>query len=336
MQIPIPSLKLKRNLPILITILLIFGIIYLYSDLFYTLASFQQVNDTQIYLMTLHGDSQIPQTYDKLLATYPEQMPNFSTFAQNTTLISNNFLAKNPAGNPVIGFNLYDYHTGPTLFLINQPKHGYESVSLVNLAYIGVDDPAGLGFFERKQLLLASSIPLAGVNEKGLIITCSAGNSSEVPYKLDQQTLTGFTAIRLILDQAKNIEDAMQLLSSNNLRFTPWPHLHYLISDAQGQSVIVEFNDEEMVTTRSEDFQVMTNLYTNEKNDSHWQHVFLTQELSNKKGTITYKQALELLEVASEPEGLHWSAIINGATKEISLALDGNFSYFHKFVMDRE
>lgn len=339
MHMPIPAFKLKRDLPILIGILVLLGLIYLffsYSDLIYTLASFQQVDDSSIYVMTYHGDDQIFQKYTELLKTYPQQIDDFTTFAENSTLISHNFFAHTPTNDPLVALNLYDYHTGPTLFLLNKPDHGYQSISLVNLAYIGIDQPDKLTLLQRRQLLLASATPLAGINEQGLIITCAAVNSSELPYQQDRQNLTGFAAIRLILDQASSTEEAIQLLKSYNLRFTPWPHLHYLITDATGASTIVEFIDEQVVTTGGEDFLVMTNLYADAKKDAHWQHTFLTQELKNKQGVVTPQQALEMLEIASEPQNLRWSAIFDGASREVRLALDGDFGYFHQFALESQ
>ena len=61
-----------------------------------------------------------------------------------------------------------------------------------------------------------------------------AGNTS------DKVTLNTTTAIRLVLDKAANVEEAIELLSQYNIYFSGDVKCHFLIADAGGKSVLAE------------------------------------------------------------------------------------------------
>ena len=68
------------------------------------------------------------------------------------------------------------------------------------------------------------------------------------------------TAIRLVLDNAATVEEAVELLRNNNIYFSRDIECHYLIADASGHSVIVEFYDSELQVVEPEnDYQIASN-----------------------------------------------------------------------------
>ena len=63
---------------------------------------------------------------------------------------------------------------------------------------------------------------------------------AEVPYNPDNITLNTTTAIRLVLDKAATVEEAIELLKQYNIYFSWDIKCHYLIADAGGQSAEYE------------------------------------------------------------------------------------------------
>ena len=107
--------------------------------------------------------------------------------------------------------------------------------------------------------LAAVYVPLDGMNEKGL---CVADLMVSHGQAEDQDTqkpdLTTTSAIRLLLDKAATVDEALELLSQYDMHFSIGAAQHLSVSDATGRSVAVEWVDGEMVVT---DTPVVTNYY---------------------------------------------------------------------------
>ena len=75
--------------------------------------------------------------------------------------------------------------------------------------------------------------------------------------KLD---ITTTTAIRMMLDKAKNVDEALELLSSYHMHSSANSCYHFQICDASGKSVVVEYVDNEMkVVYPDKNYQCATN-----------------------------------------------------------------------------
>ena len=58
--------------------------------------------------------------------------------------------------------------------------------------------------------------------------------------------------MREVLDQAQNIKEAVEIFKGFNLDIEGGPPLHYLIADATGQSLLIEYFGGKMVVIPSE------------------------------------------------------------------------------------
>lgn len=65
--------------------------------------------------------------------------------------------------------------------------------------------------------LAAPYLPFDGINEKGVAIALLAVPEAEVSYSADKVTLSTTTAIRLVLDKAANVDEAIDLLKQYNI-----------------------------------------------------------------------------------------------------------------------
>ena len=155
----------------------------------------------------------------------------------------------------------FDWKKGRAMIVHTVPENGYESLSTCGLDFLGFGDdyePDG-SMPERIQTLAAIYVPLDGMNEKGLIVAdLMAGDDEETHQKTDKPDLTTTTAIRLLLDRAANVDEAVELLKQYDMNSSIGAAHHFAVADATGKSVVVEYVDGEMLVTET---NIVTNHY---------------------------------------------------------------------------
>ena len=155
----------------------------------------------------------------------------------------------------------FDWKKGRAMIVHTVPEHGYESLSTCDLDFLGFgDDYAPDGSMrERIQTLAAIYVPLDGMNEKGLVVAdLMAGDNEETHQKTDKPDLTTTTAIRLMLDRAANVDEAVELLKQYDMNSSIGAAHHFSLADATGKSVVVEYVNGEMLVAET---NVVTNHY---------------------------------------------------------------------------
>jgi len=155
----------------------------------------------------------------------------------------------------------FDWEKGRAMIVHTVPDDGYESLSTCDLDFLGFGDdyrPDG-SMQERIQTLAAIYVPLDGMNEKGLVIAdLMAGDKEETHQKTGKPALTTTTAIRLLLDRAANVDEAVELLKQYDMNSSIGAAHHFAIADKSGKSVVVEYVNGEMLVTET---NVVTNHY---------------------------------------------------------------------------
>ncbi|MBR4717590.1 MAG: linear amide C-N hydrolase [Lentisphaeria bacterium] len=155
----------------------------------------------------------------------------------------------------------FDWKKGRAMIVHTVPENGYESLSTCGLDFLGFGDdyePDG-SMPERIQTLAAIYVPLDGMNEKGLIVAdLMAGDDEETHQKTDKPDLTTTTAIRLLLDRAANVDEAVELLKQYDMNSSIGAAHHFAVADATGKSVVVEYVNGEMLVTET---NIVTNHY---------------------------------------------------------------------------
>lgn len=157
------------------------------------------------------------------------------------------FTAQDSDGNRLFGRN-YDFTTTTGMIVHTKPGNGrYESYSSVDLQFLGITNGAYLNSLMQKIICLAAPyVPLDGMNEKGLacgIYMSYQGNDKATPT--DQQTdrpdITSTTMLRMILDYAATVEEAVELIQAYDLHDSASTSFHYMIADSTGKSAILEW-----------------------------------------------------------------------------------------------
>ncbi|MBR6241124.1 MAG: linear amide C-N hydrolase, partial [Lentisphaeria bacterium] len=155
----------------------------------------------------------------------------------------------------------FDWEKGRAMIVHTVPKNGYESLSTCCLDFLGFGDdyqPDG-SMQERIQTLAAIYVPVDGMNEKGLVIAdLMAGDNEETHQKTDKPDLTTTTAIRLLLDRAANVDEAIELLKQYDMNSSIGAAHHFAIADKSGKSVVVEYVNGEMLVAET---NIVTNHY---------------------------------------------------------------------------
>lgn len=157
------------------------------------------------------------------------------------------FTADTADGDRVFGRN-YDFHETNTVIVYTNPGNGrHASYSTVDLQFLGLDSTKDVTTFGQKILTLAAPFaPLDGVNDAG--VACGIFMSYQGGEKVaatNQQTdkpdLTSTTMLRMILDYADSVEEAVELVEKYDLHDSAKTSFHYMIADSTGKSAILEW-----------------------------------------------------------------------------------------------
>lgn len=157
------------------------------------------------------------------------------------------FTARLENGHQIFARN-YDYEKTNTCIVYTDPGQSrHASVSTADLQFLGIDREHDVtGLMDRITCLAAPYIPFDGMNDAG--VSCGIYMTYQGPEEsvaTDQQTarpdLTSTTMLRLILDYAGSVEEAVELVSSYDLHDSATSSYHYMVADATGKSAILEW-----------------------------------------------------------------------------------------------
>ena len=260
----------------------------------------------------------------QLSSNIPELLFGGNPFGCSTLSVANS------EGGNLFGRN-FDWNACNGLIISSKPDNGYASVSTVNMDFIQAGGLDISKLPDTAQAIIGMYAPLDGMNEEGLAVSV---NMIEDTDTIEQDTrkpdITTTTAIRLLLDQAANVEEALNLLEQYDLHASMGMMIHLALSDAAGNSVVVEYVDNEMIVTKT---PVVTNYYLaeGEKNgigssQSHERFDILNETLAEKE-TMTEADVRDALDSVSkdnfgEFESTEWSIVMNQETKALT--------YYHR------
>jgi hypothetical protein len=299
-----------------------------------SLATLRQADDYPLYVMHLYGSY----SFDEFLkegirAEYalPPSEPAYSD-----TWGCSVFAALHPGGDLLLGRN-FDWFNRPTLLLFTHPPGGYASASLGDISYLGfsTDKPSGS---ERARLLDAPYMPFDGMNEYGLAVGMMAVPSAQPGQDPQRVTIDSLQAIRLLLDKARSVAEAIDLLQQYNISFEDGPPLHYLVADRSGSSAVLELTGGEMRALRNEQaWQVATNFllsgYSPEGAKSQCRRYARAYDMLERAGgRLSQQEAMDLLRSVSQDITM-WSVVYNLSSGEISVAMGREYGQVHRFKL---
>jgi hypothetical protein len=297
-----------------------------------SLASLEQVDDFPLYVMHYYGD------YDLL---YSSSGAPVSTKMISTLLLSpaswgcTCFSALNSGGNAIMGRN-FDWYDHPALLLFTDPPGRYASVSMVDISYLGFsknDSPLD----RSDELRNLPHFPFDGLNEHGLSVGLMAVPEAESPYDSGKQTIGGLDIIRVLLDCAKDVDEAIPLFGDYNIDFTGGPPLHYFVMDASRSSAVIEFIDGNISVLRNDEpWQVSTNfnltgMSYEQRRAACYRYRTAYDALAEKKGFISTQDAVAILDDVSQTDTI-WSVVYNAGSGDICVAMGRKYDELHEFT----
>lgn len=331
-----------------ILIIGLIGIWVLYGNQIVSLSSLKQINDDaknyHFYTMTYKGDYGFVdylQVGSKNASEYSQLIMKEVGGALNMVTPPNcaSFTAVAPNGDRLFARNL-DTHIAIPLFLKTSPSNGCKSMSMVNIGY----------FVDIKKLPLPLSIdslntlaaiytPVEGMNEHGLAVSVLTAGGSISKIKEDKVSLNEYSLIRMVLDKASTVEEAVKMIENYNMSFlsTQWPS-HFMIADATGVSVVVEYVKGELQTTYSDKpYHIVTNfiLYNNPNGGFGLdRYKRIEAKLKETEGILTEKEAMKLLSENTIPGDEQWSVVYNLTQKKAFICVGKDYETIHEFALD--
>ena len=308
------------------------------SDRLKTFKSLKKLDDFPLYVMRFYGDYSLP---DYVPETSPSQ--DIQKELQNGNLpgypplwACTCFSATTEQGGQLLGRN-FDWSYHPALLLFTDPPGRYASVSMVDIFYLGYTgsdapdkNPGGL--------LRSPLLPFDGLNEKGLAVGMMAVPAANGPDDPQKRTVGSLLIIRLMLDYAKNVEEAIDVFKNFNIEFSGGPPLHYFITDRSGKSVVVELVGRKISVLRStHSWQVATNfiitgLSPENARASCWRYKKVWDTLEDQTNTLSSLNALSLLKDVSQSNTI-WSVVYDTSSLDFLVVMGRKYDRIHEFSL---
>ncbi len=299
------------------------------ADEFSTLSSLQKLDDYPFYVMHYSGDYQPTWT---------------NTSLQAISDISCSLFASMPTSGDMYYGRNFDWDFSPSLLLFTDPPDGYASVSMVALSFFGISPEAAraladIPVAERTVLLSTPMLPFDGMNEYGLAVGMAAvpdEYADDASHDPALPTISSIGIIRMALDHAKNVDEAIQLFKQYNIDFTGGPPIHYLLADKSGKAVLVEYYQGKMVLLPNEaDYHLATNhLRCNAEGDGGcWRYHILYARLNETGARLDQASAMHLLSDVRQ-EYTQWSSVYDMTTGGISISIGRNYSTSYSFHLE--
>lgn len=245
------------------------------------------------------------------------------------------FTATATDGDALFGRN-YDFSKTNTCIVFTEANEGrHATISTVDLQFLGMDvDQDVSGLMNRITCLAATYAPLDGINDAGvscgIFMSYQGRETTSTNQNTDKPDFTSTTLLRLILDYADDVDEAVEIAASYDLHDSAGTSYHYMVADASGRSVILEwingtdatdndgsvrelvvhYNDDDSYVGQWEaesDFQWITNCivapgYYDDTDASerkgYDRYTELYQQLSSRGGVVADEaEAMEILSV---------------------------------------
>lgn len=227
------------------------------------------------------------------------------------------------------------------------PENGYASLSTVNMDFIAQNISGGMvGMtlnLDEVKTLAALYAPLDGMNAAGLAVSVNMiQDSAVIEQDTDKPDITTTTAIRLLLDKAGSVNEALKLLGQYDLHGSMGMMIHFAIADSTGRSVAVEYVNNEMTVTKT---PVLTNFYLaegekhgvgTEQSRKRYNILMNRLEETPKMDMEDVRDALDSVSKDNfgEFESTEWSIVMNLSTGEAQYYHRENYTNGYVFQMN--
>lgn len=282
---------------------------------------------------------------NKLVSETINKLMNLESFGCTT------FNATTPTGDKLFARN-YDYMDSPGLTVWTHPKDGYASVSTASLYLMGYTSeflPEDL--LTSLLTLMAPYIAVDGMNEKGVSIGILELETPPTFQQTEKKDITTSAIIREVLDHAATTEEAIEIFKQYDMHDFLGVNCtyHYQISDASGDTAIIEYVNGETTVLRPDETGTLiaANFWLAEGVDDpdgagYERYDTAKKILAEKNYTVTEKEAMNILDaVHLENVDLHgyicstlWSVVYNNTDRTFNVCAMYDYDKEYKFSVD--
>lgn len=313
--------------------------------------SLKNINDGMLYTMDYSSDYKL----DKILKLNIKSVDDMISFVKTELICGGEqssgiidmgcsaFSVKTADEDILVGRN-FDYKMKMTAVLIRtKPEDGYSSIGIADAGWMNYD----IGSLDdgKTDISMAISFPylvMDGMNEKGLSISILKLDGEPTQQETGKNKIMTTTALRLVLDKAATVKEAIEILKNYDMYSAmPNANFHFLISDASGYSVVLEYAINE-ISILEENY--VTNFYLTPymKGLGHGKDRYdiLKSTIDFKKNILSKKQAMSLLEMVSQKETeeytskTQWSVVYDLTNLKATVAIRGDYEKLFKFKID--
>lgn len=251
------------------------------------------------------------------------------------------FLCENKEhpGSYLFGRNFDDKNPMTPVVIRTTPTDGYSSVGILDCSWIRISDVDLEKAVQNPDAAQALAPHIAafpylildGVNEKGLAISLLKLDKAPAEQQTGKYALMPNTAMRLVLDRAATVEEAIALFRAYDMQVShPLANYHFLLGDAKGGYAVLEYCRNELVVIRE---PAVTNFYLAQgyeeltgQGHGMKRYRILTDVLKTSNHSLSHSEASDLLKRISQhrretPSGktgsyTQWSALYDLEKKD--------------------
>jgi hypothetical protein len=314
-----------------------------------TLSSFKKV-DSNFYMLNYQNNYYLDVLLDKGVSTQNE-VKNFASkkFGINFNF---NILKKTNKSDSCSSFNVYnnikenllgrnfDYpKLSPTLVVWTQPLNGYKSISFVNGEYIGIFDDQEI---VKERLFYSVYDIIDGCNEKGLALSILRLKDTPPVHQNDPTKKNVVSSIMMkgALDYCKNVKEAIRFFNKYNMQeISEDSSIHYLFSDSQGDSIIIEYIDNKMIVIKPYEIEnskylFATNFFLSKpigkENENGLDRYTILKDKLKDNSIMEINEAMNLLKEVHKNSTI-WSNVYNMNKLTVITALRQEYNTLYEF-----
>lgn len=231
-----------------------------------------------------------------------------------------------------------------TLCVYTHPSDGYASISTVStdMLNVGADNAYPTTSLEgRAALLAAPYIAVDGMNEKGLFTALLDLSMGETHMETGNCDLTVTMAVRLLIDRAATVDEAIELLRNYDIHTGHGWTQHLFVGDASGDGAVIEWHKGQMKVVKSPictNFRLSSKLAQDDPTGMCERFGILHDTLE-KHPENTPDDAMDMLEAVKQEydNNIHteWSIVYHLTDFSMDISVDMDFdNVYHLDIKD--
>ena len=301
------------------------------------------MNFQQDYHLEKALDSNIKSESDLLRFICDDMFFGYQVDANLEKYACSAFVTKTPDGK-YLGGRSFGLGGTDTICVYTHPGDGYASISTVSTDMLNVGEGNAFSTTSlegRAALLAAPYIPMDGMNEKGLFTALLDLDMGETHMNTGNRDLTVTMAVRLLIDRAATVDEAIELLKNYDIHTGHGWTQHLFVGDANGDGAVIEWHKGQMKVAKSPictNFRLTSKL-AQEDPTGMCERFDILNDAIGKHPENTPDDAMDMLEAVKQEfdNNIHteWSIVYHLTDFSMDISVDMDFdNVYHLDIKD--